>query len=82
MYVDTGEPIAWCISDRETTAVIEVLLRCMKERSPCVEVNILMTDDGMLCTIGGYKIQDNCTFVQCTYSIFLWSLWYLCSTLT
>ena len=50
-YFDTGEPIAWCISDRETTEVIEVLFRCMKERSPGVEVNILMTDDGALCML-------------------------------
>ena len=56
MYFNTGEPIAWCIS-RETTEDIEVLFRCMKERSSCVEVNTLMTDDGMLHTVGGYKYR-------------------------
>jgi hypothetical protein len=40
-----GQPVAWCISDRETTEAIEVFLRCIQERSPDVQVKILMTDD-------------------------------------
>ena len=49
--IHTGEPIAWCISDRETTEVIEVFFKCIQERSPGVKVNVLMTDDGMLCVL-------------------------------
>ena len=43
-----GEPIAWCISDRKTAEVIEIFLQWIKERSPSVDVKVLMTDDGTL----------------------------------
>ena len=41
-----GQPVGWCISDRETTEVIEIFLRCIKEACPDTEISVVMTDDG------------------------------------
>ena len=40
--------MGWCISDRETTEVIEIFLQCIKERCPDTTVNVVMIDDGMI----------------------------------
>ena len=42
----SGQPVAWCISDQETTEVIEVFLKSVHSKSPETNVTILMTDDG------------------------------------
>lgn len=42
----SGQPVAWMISDREDHTVVQELLSKMKERSPDVRVNAIMTDDG------------------------------------
>ena len=47
--------MVWCISSQETTEVVELLFKGIKERSPGVEIHTLMTDDGkqyivMICT--------------------------------
>ena len=46
MYNYIGQPVGWCISDRETTDIIEIFLRCMKDQSPDTKISVLMTDDG------------------------------------
>ena len=38
--------MAWCISSQETTEVVQLLFKAIKERSPDVEIHTLMTDDG------------------------------------
>ena len=38
--------MAWCISSQETTEVVQLLFKAIKERSPDVEIRTLMTDDG------------------------------------
>ena len=38
--------MAWCISSQETTEVVQLLYKAIKERSPDVEIHTLMTDDG------------------------------------
>jgi hypothetical protein len=43
-----GQPIAWCISDQETTEVMELFLQSIKNRSPLSTVSVLMTDDGIV----------------------------------
>ena len=44
MYI--GQSIAWCISDQETTEVVELFLQSIKKQSPDSLVSVLMTDDG------------------------------------
>ena len=36
----SGQPVAWCISDKENTDVIEVFLRSVKDRSPETVINV------------------------------------------
>ena len=38
--------MAWCISSQETTEVLQLLFKAIKECSPDVEIRTLMTDDG------------------------------------
>ena len=45
-----GQPIGWCISDRETTDVIEIFLQCIKDASPDTAISVIMTDDGNCCS--------------------------------
>ena len=42
-----GQPVAWCLSDRESSDVIEEFLRSVQAKSPLISVNVMMTDDGM-----------------------------------
>ena len=42
-----GQPIAWCISDQETSDVVEYFLQSLKNRSAHATVSVLMTDDGI-----------------------------------
>ena len=46
IYTFTGQPVAWCLSDRESSDVIEAFLNSIKARSPLTTVNVMMTDDG------------------------------------
>ena len=43
--------MAWCISSQETTEVVELLFKVIKERSPDVQIHTLMTDDGKQCIV-------------------------------
>ena len=43
----TGQPIAWCIADQETTEIVELFLQSIRKRSPMSAVSVLMTDDGI-----------------------------------
>ncbi len=43
-----GQPVAWCISDRENCDVIEIFFESIKARSPDTAINVLMTDDGIV----------------------------------
>ena len=38
--------MAWCLSDHESSDVIEAFLNSIKARSPLTTVNVMMTDDG------------------------------------
>ena len=46
MYLQTGQAVAWCITDREDQDVVHLLLHLVQERSPDVQVKVIMTDDG------------------------------------
>ena len=46
MTLCTGQPIAWCITDREDQDVVQLFLQLVQQRSPGVEVKVIMTDDG------------------------------------
>ena len=46
MTLCTGQPIAWCITDREDQDVVHLFLQLVQQRSPGVEVKVIMTDDG------------------------------------
>lgn len=64
IYLFVGQPIGWCISDRETTEVIEIFLQCIRERSPDTKVAVVMTDDGILIStcqilITFFELTDN-----------------------
>lgn len=43
----TGQPVAWCIINYETTDVLEPFLSHIKQRRPESVVSVLMSDDGM-----------------------------------
>ncbi len=56
----TGQPIAWCIADQETTEIVELFLQSIRKRSPMSAVSVLMTDDGIRYSIimnVYYKLQ-------------------------
>jgi len=55
--LETGQPIAWCLSDHESGEVIEAFLSSIKARSPSTAVNVMMTDDGNYIYI--YRIAGN-----------------------
>ena len=42
----TGQPVAWCLSDHESSDTIEAFLSSVKARSPLTSVTVMMTDDG------------------------------------
>lgn len=42
----TGQPVAWCLSDHESSDIIEAFLSSIKARSPLTSVTVMMTDDG------------------------------------
>jgi hypothetical protein len=43
-----GQPVAWCIADREDIPLMSLFLGKLHERSPTAEVKTIMTDDTML----------------------------------
>ena len=43
-----GQPVGWCITDREDYDVIKLFLEKIKLQSPESQVSVIMTDDGML----------------------------------
>ena len=53
----TGQPVAWCIANSETSEVVEIFLSSMKAKSPMTPVRVLMTDDGELNRYCLYKKQ-------------------------
>ena len=42
--------MGWCISDSESSEIIELFLSRVKARSPNTDVKVIMTDDGMIDT--------------------------------
>ena len=46
-YTCTGQPVAWCITNYETSEVMAIFLESIRARSPSSTVTVLMTDDGM-----------------------------------
>ena len=44
--IHTGQPVAWCIADREDTLTMSLFLGKLHERSLTTEVKTVMTDDG------------------------------------
>ena len=60
--VHVGQPVGWCISDRETTEVIEMFFECLKNRSPNTSITSLMTDDGKL--INAHILNFNFYFTK------------------
>ena len=43
-----GQPVGWCITDKEDYDVIKLVLEKIKSRSPESQVSVIMTDDGEL----------------------------------
>ena len=43
--MQTGEPVGWCITDRDHD-VIKLFLEKIKLQSPESQVTVIMTDDG------------------------------------
>ena len=44
--LNIGQPIAWCIADTVTEAIVESFLKTIHDRSPHTTVKVIMTDDG------------------------------------
>ena len=43
VYIHVGQPVAWCLSDHESSEIIQAFLSSIKSPSTCVKV--MMTDD-------------------------------------
>ena len=67
LFHTSDQPVAWCISDKENTDVIEVFLRSVKDRSPETVINVIMTDDGMICSWNFYYFvyQNSEYWMEC-----------------
>ena len=46
LLVYIGQPVGWCITDKEDRDVVKIFLEKMKMKSPDLEVSVIMTDDG------------------------------------
>lgn len=46
VVLTSGQPIAWCISDREDATVVEAFLQAVKDRAKACRLRVVMTDDG------------------------------------
>jgi len=46
LLVYIGQPVGWCITDKEDRDVVKIFLEKMKMKSPDSEVSVIMTDDG------------------------------------
>ena len=42
-----GQPVEWCVTDREDQDVIKLFLEKIKEQSPESHVSVIMTDDSV-----------------------------------
>ena len=56
MHTFIGQPVAWYLSNHESTEVIEAMLNSIKARSPLTIFNVMMTDDG---TVYNYCFVHN-----------------------
>ena len=54
-----GQPVAWCITNYETTDVLELFLSHIKARSPAAMVSVLMSDDGNFMTLIVHEMLKN-----------------------
>ena len=43
-----GQPVGWCITDKEDRDVVKIFLEKIKLKSPGSEVLVIITDDGRL----------------------------------
>jgi len=41
-----GQPVGWCITDKEDQDVVKIFLDKIKMKSPDSDVSVIMTDDG------------------------------------
>ena len=41
-----GQPVGWCITDKEDWDVVKIFLEKIKMKSSDSEVSVIMTDDG------------------------------------
>ena len=65
----SGQPTAWCITNYETTQVVELYLNQIKSRSPTATVTVLMSDDGLYIVHCTYVHAQKCSLnVICTFS--------------
>ena len=46
VYIHVGQPVAWCLSDHESSEIIQAFLSSIKAKSPSTCVKVMMTDDG------------------------------------
>ena len=63
-----GQPVAWCITNYETTEVMTMFLESLKRRSPSSMVRVLMTDDGKHCNylLSIYMLSSYIDDVYCS----------------
>jgi len=63
-----GQPVGWCITDKEDYDAIKLFLEKIKSQSPESQVLVIMTDDGELIHLT-IKIPHNmCYAVSSSYS--------------
>ena len=60
-----GQPVGWCITDKEDYDVIKLFLDMIKSQSPDSQVSVIMTDDGEL--IDAYPMKN--TLQQTIYIV-------------
>ena len=64
----TGQPVAWCIANSETSEVVEIFLSSMKAKSPMTPVRVLMTDDGELNRYCLYKKTTDLSLIDLAHA--------------
>ena len=72
----TGQPVAWCITNYETTEVLELFLGKLKERTPGSRISVLMSDDGnYINTLKSVRL-----FIVAKYTCAMYFLQMMCTT--
>jgi hypothetical protein len=64
-----GQPIAWCIADTVTEAIVQAFLKTICDRSPYTTVRVIMTDDDDTGWKAAEHVYGNIQHILCRWHI-------------